>query len=189
MSFQNDAFQVPGFQTDIIAGSGQSKTSPVWVPQPAYEVKKQKPFRPIWDKPRQGEIEHPRALGAIPLPPAGIFTPGAPPAELFATKGLDPAALNLPRFDHLVPGDVDGLSHRLRNAMDSGDAEAALRAFAEQQQPAPRPPQGTAPAPVARPVARSAPPRSMVPPPPIGAPSAQDIADAMATLAEAGFLH
>jgi len=178
MSFQHGAFQVPGFQINpgfqVNAGSGQSKTSPNLVPQPAYEEKKQKPFRPVWDKPRQGEIEQ---QPAAPLPPAGIFTPGMPPAELFATKGLDPAALDLPRFDHLVPGDVDGLSHRLRNAMDSGDAEAALRAFAEQQQqPAPRPPQVGAPAP-----APAAPPR----PPP----STQDIAEAMAVLAAAGLLH
>jgi hypothetical protein len=104
-------------------GSKNPHVVPGYIPQPPYEAKPNKPFRPIWDKPRGGEIEtHPTPaplVGPPPLPPPSLFGSAAIAASL--VPGI------LPTFDHLMPDDPADLTRRMKEAQDLSDAEAIMR--------------------------------------------------------------
>lgn len=108
-------------------GSGKRYKYPTnYLPEPAYDAKPSKPFRPVWDKPKQGVVEQPQAApaGPPPLPPAELFgTPG----HAGAAKTLAPAALKLPSFVHFAPEDPLGLSRRMGEVQDKNDALAVLK--------------------------------------------------------------
>lgn len=108
-----------------IPGAGKRKNFPSYIPQPAYEAKPNKPFRPVWDKPKQGEIE------ALPAPlPAG--PPPLPPASLFGQVAAPPSPVNtaaLPTFGHLVPPDPLAYAKHMQQVQDESDIEAVLRAL------------------------------------------------------------
>lgn len=110
-------------------GAGKHPAFPAYVPQPPYDAKPSKPFRPIWDRRRAAE-----AATKIIIETEAAGVPALPPAELFA--GLStaaPLAPALPKFDHLVPGDPLGLAARMRtaqqNTTDMQDALDVLEAL------------------------------------------------------------
>lgn len=111
--------EVPEFKPP---GAGRRKDFPPWIPQPAYEAKPNKPFRPVWDKPRQGEIEqHPEPQPAAPAGPAP-----PPPASLFAAAPPSPA-LALPDFKELAPPVPPAFDKHMRDLQDLSDAIAVLK--------------------------------------------------------------
>ena len=108
-------------------GSGKRYKPPFnYLPQPAEDAKPNKPFRPVWDKPRQGSVEQPapKPSGPPPRPPASLFgTPGhAGDAKVNA-----PPALNLPTFDQYGLADPSGFSDRMRESQEKSDAIAVLK--------------------------------------------------------------
>lgn len=108
-------------------GSGKRYQSPTdYLPEPDYEAKPSKPFRPIWDKPKAGEIEEvaPEPAGPPPLPPAELF---GMPGHAGAAKMLAPPALTLPNFAQYAPHDPVGLDQQMRDVMDRNDAIAVLK--------------------------------------------------------------
>lgn len=119
-----------GFGPPPPPGSGRRKDFPSWIPQPAYDAKPAKAFRPVWDKPPDGEIEqHPTPVPAAqaPLPPASIFAP--PVLERPMPAPGSPPPFGLPDFNNLVPPDPAGLNRRMTEAQDMSDAMAVLKAL------------------------------------------------------------
>lgn len=112
--------EVPPF---LPPGSGRRKDVTPFIPDAPRDKRANKPFRPIWDRPRDGAIEKPAP------PPAAIFAPLAPPpVDLFAAP---PAAqpLSLPTFDHLVPQNAIDIGDMLREAEARSHNLAVLRAL------------------------------------------------------------
>jgi hypothetical protein len=106
-------------------GAGKRYKKPTdYLPEPPWDVKPNKPFRPVWDKPKGGEIEQPAKVatpaGPPPLPPASIFGPPG-----YAQR----PALNLPNFNNYAPQDPHGLAQRMNDAQDLSDAVAVLKAL------------------------------------------------------------
>lgn len=100
-------------------GSGKRKDFPRYIPQPAYDAKPNPPFRPVWDKPREGEIERPESApvpGPPPLPPLDVF--GGP--AIIDTSYL-------PSFGQYVPQDLTAFGQQMRTAMDLSDAAAVAK--------------------------------------------------------------
>lgn len=110
-----DQFFYPGSGHSFLPG----------VPQPAYEVERAKPFRPIWDIRRRQEVEEERRAETAPPP--------LPPAELFdrpqATVTVE--LRNLPDYAALVPGNWRDVEEALREAQDATDAEIVLKAVVD----------------------------------------------------------
>lgn len=106
-------------------GAGKRKDFPSYIPQPPYEAKPNKPYRPVWDKPREGKVEQhptPTPPGPPPLPPASLFGAAAPPTP--------PAnSLALPDFKHLVPPNPQAFDHHMRDVQDMSDVFNLLRAM------------------------------------------------------------
>lgn len=119
-----DLMVVPG------AGAGHRRFN--FVPEPAYEVKRAKPFRPVWDKPRDGKIEQPAPKsrpGAPPLPPPELFDRAA------ARASADRATAHAKS--------MGALSERMAAIAERATADAAnLSALADEIAP---PPATTAP--------------------------------------------
>jgi hypothetical protein len=123
LPFSHVALQLPG--------SGKRKDFQTYIPRPAYEAKPNKPFRPVWDKPKGGEVEQhpkpkPRPQGPPPLPPASLFTQPQPLTDA------------LPDFSQYAVADPNGLAQRMQQARDLRDLADAVRVlqqlFAKGQQ-------------------------------------------------------
>lgn len=112
-------------QPVILPGSGAGHFRFDYVPEPAYDVKPQKPFRPIWDRQREREKTKVEAAAPrpVPLPPPSIFGPAPAPQA-------DTASFGLPDFSNLVPPDPVGIGRRVEQARDMTDADDALDALA-----------------------------------------------------------
>jgi hypothetical protein len=114
--------EVPEFKPP---GSGRRKDFPSYIPEPPYDVKPRKPFKPIWD--RGGKVEEPEKpavvapAGPPPLPPLSIFGQPAP-MQVMSPSGL-------PTFNEFVPHDAMATAKRLQQAQDESDAIAVLRAL------------------------------------------------------------
>lgn len=95
-------------------------------PEPAFEARPNKPFRPVWDRGRVEAIAVTRpAPTPVPLPPPSIFQ--APP---LAPTGSG-APFGLPDFADVAPPDPAGLGHRmLESQRDTTDTRDALDAIA-----------------------------------------------------------
>lgn len=107
--------ELPRVTVPGLPGSGAAHRRFNYVPEPPYEVKPNKPFRPVWDKVAQKApvVAAPaRPPGPPPLPPASIFAAAAPTL---------PAGL--PTFNELVPPDAAALGPRLQSARDATTAE------------------------------------------------------------------
>jgi hypothetical protein len=103
-----------------LPGAGKRYQKPTaYLPEPAWDVKPNKPFQPVWDRFRQQEAEaalaaieaarqaaEPAANLPLPLPPQ---TPGAVPIP-----GAFPPAL--PNFNELVPPNSLGMAQDMHNA-------------------------------------------------------------------------
>lgn len=108
-------------------GAGKYPKLPSYIPQPAWDKKPNKTFRPVWDKPRGGELEqHPQPVADLPAAPIPL-----PPADVFAQPA--PAnGLNLPGFGHLaqMPPDYDQHMRKVQqDAQDLADAVTVLKAL------------------------------------------------------------
>jgi hypothetical protein len=111
--------EVPPF---LPPGSGRRYKPPTdYLPEPPWDEKANKPFKPVWD--RGGKIEQPRPAKPAPppLPPLEIFGKAAP-LQVMSTNGL-------PTFREYVPDDSLALAQRMQDALDESDAVAALRAL------------------------------------------------------------
>lgn len=109
-----------------LPGSGKRKNFPSYIPQPAYDEKPAKTFRPVWDKPRQGEvevIEPAQPAGPPPLPPAELF--GLP--GVAATQDAAPGSLNLPDFSQFGAPHQHAYGQHMQDVQDLNDATALLR--------------------------------------------------------------
>jgi hypothetical protein len=103
-------------------GSGKRKDVPPGIPQPAWDKRPNKPFRPVWDR-GPVKVEEPKGpIGPPPLPPASIFVRAADSAPQLDT-------FKLPSFDHLVPPNAGELGDKMRHAMDMSDVLAILKAM------------------------------------------------------------
>lgn len=118
VSVRVSTFTQPEFRN---TGAGKKPGFPSYAPQPAYEVKPAKPFRPIWDIQREIEQrkDEPKAeieKAAIPLPPASLF--GTPEVTVNLTS--------LPDHGALVPGDWHDIGVRASAALDQRDVDDAM---------------------------------------------------------------
>ena len=107
---------------DLVAprpGAGKRRDFPRYIPQPPYEVKRAKPFQPIWDRVRQQAAEEEqRRREEAARAPAPL-----PPPELFNTLTLRRVAP--PDFAQFAPKDPLGLVQRVADARDLTDMSDA----------------------------------------------------------------
>jgi hypothetical protein len=100
----------------FIHGAGKAYKLMPWLPQPPYDVKPAKPFRPIWDIRRRQEEAAARKAAekptAVPLPPLPVALPLAPVAP--------------PSLAQFSPADPLGLVQKLTDAKDKTDIADAL---------------------------------------------------------------
>jgi hypothetical protein len=110
-----------------VPGAGKKYDHTKYLPEPAWEKKPNKPYRPVWDKGGEaGKIEPPLPAGPLAYPPKSIF------ARRSSLNPLDSSAaakMGLPTFNHLVPPDPQALSKRMDETRDISDAIAVLRAL------------------------------------------------------------
>lgn len=108
-------------------GAGKRRDFPSYIPQPDYDAKPNKPFRPVWDRPKQGAIEeHPaKPAGPPPLPPGLLFGRSS---QAGSAKAAAPQ-LVLPDFSQYAPPDPIGLADHMRDVQDQSDALAVLKAL------------------------------------------------------------
>lgn len=110
------------------AGSGAAYWRFKFAPEPAFEVRPSKPFRPVWDRPRGGTLEKQASMPSapdIPLPPPDIFEPAVP----LASGGAAP--FGLPDFNNLVPQNTAWIGQQMTDARDQTDVMDALGVLAE----------------------------------------------------------
>jgi hypothetical protein len=101
-------------------GGGKKRLYPSWTPQPPDNVRPNKTYRPVWDKPAP-QIA-PAAPKPVPRPPSTLFGP-APVQPLPADK------LALPDFSQYGAPDARALDQHMREVQDMNDALAVLRSL------------------------------------------------------------
>lgn len=116
-AFQSSAFQNNAFQCRPRAGAGKVRDFPSYIPQPAYEAKKNPPFQPIWDYRRQVEarrrLDEERARtdatnrAPVPMPPPGIFAA--------------PQPISYPQPTQFAPHQVERIAQQSQDARDISD--------------------------------------------------------------------
>jgi hypothetical protein len=94
-------------------GGGKKKLHTPYIPSPPYDVKPNKPFKPVWD--RGGTKDEPKAApAAAPIPP--------PPPELFSgskTASLDVS--KLPSLDQFGMPNMQQYGQQIHDAEDLSD--------------------------------------------------------------------
>jgi len=116
---------IPPGIVEAFVPSGGGKRRPAYPSylepqQPPLAEKPNKPYRPVWDKPK--EIEAPAAPKPVPLPPGALFGP-APVQPLPADK------LALPDFAQYGMPDASAFDQHMREVQDMNDALAVLRSL------------------------------------------------------------
>ena len=106
-------------------GGGRRPDVQPFLPQPPWEEKARKPFKPVWD----------RAAPKKPPPPLpepySPKNPAPPPPRFIFRAAAEKMAMpkGLPSFDDMVPTDVKGMGQRMADTEDMNDALAVLKAL------------------------------------------------------------